>query len=70
MPETVVGPVAFKVKSETTAAPPLSFVTVLLRVRIGEISLSLMVQVEVWPLAKVRFEPESVPAVQLHAPAV
>ena len=47
MPETVVGPVAVSVKAETAAMPPLSLVTVFESVRIGEMSLSLIVQVAI-----------------------
>ena len=46
-PVIVVGPVAVRLTDDARIVPPLSLVTVLIRVSTGEISLSLMVQVDV-----------------------
>ena len=67
MPLMVTGPVAVSVKELTVEGPPLVSVTVFTSVRTGAISLLLMVQVAVWPTLSARFEPVSVPDVQLHA---
>ena len=70
IPETVVGPVAFKVKSDTRLEPPLSLVRVLTRVSLAGSSLLLMAQTAVSPSVSVKLLPASVPAEQLQAPAV
>ena len=69
MPVMVTGPVAVRVNAVSSAVPPSSLTTVLSKVNFG-LSLLLIVQLALWPLVRVRFAPESVPAVQLHALAV
>ena len=69
-PVIVVGPVAVRLTVLAANVPPLLFVTVFTNVKVGAMSASSMVQVEVWPNAKTKLLPVSVPAEQLHAPAV
>ena len=68
-PVIVVGPVAVSGKLVTVAVPPLSLTTVLTSVSVAGRSLLVIVQVALWPLARVSWLPDRVPAVQLHAPA-
>ena len=70
MPLMVVGPVAFNVKAEGVAVPPLLLVTVFTKVSVGALSLLLMVQVAVWPEVRTSWLRVSVPDEQTHAPAV
>ena len=49
--------------------PPPVLSTCLISVSVAGWSLLVIVQVAFWPLAKVSWLPDRVPAVQLHAPA-
>jgi len=69
-PEIVVGPVAFSVKSVATFVPPWVLEIVLAKVNLGLMSVLVMLQVEVWPKARTRLLPVSVPAVQDQAPGL
>ena len=67
----VVGPVAVSVQAPTRAVPPLSLVTVLTRVSVAALSLLLIVQVVVAPVARVICEELTVtPLVQVQPLAV
>ena len=71
IPVIVVAPLtALKVKAETADVPPLSLVTVFTSVSFGAMSASLIVQVGLSPATNTRLLPVSVPAEQLHAPAL
>ena len=65
-----VGPVAVRVQLVGDAVPPPVLTTVLTSVSVAAWSLLVIVQVAFWPLARVSWLPDRVPAVQLHAPAV
>ena len=65
-PVIVVGPVAVSATALAANVPASSLVTVFTKVKIGEMSLSLMVQVAVWPSVNARLLPVKVPAVQLQ----
>ena len=69
-PEIVVGPVAVRKTVLAANVPPSSLVTVFTNVSVGEISLSLMVQLADCPSANTKLLPVNVPAEQLQAPAV
>jgi hypothetical protein len=69
-PVIVLGPAALSMKSAATLLPPLLFVMVFTKVSFGEISALLIVQVAFWLRARTKLFPVSVPAVQLHAPAL
>ena len=69
VPEMVVGPVAFKIKSAAALTPPCALVTVLLKVSVAGLSLLLSEQTAVWPGVSVTLDPTIVPAEQVQAPA-
>ena len=69
MPVIVVGPVAVNGKLLMVAVPPPVFTTVLTSVSVAAWSLLVIEQLALWPLARVNWLPDKVPAVQLHVPA-
>ncbi len=70
MPLIGVGPAAASVQAVGSALPPLSLVTVLLRVRCAPMSLLLIVHVTFAPLTTTTELPVTIPPVHDQAPAV